>query len=153
MPEQTETMTPAEALLWLAELEKKCPLVEGAMSLPFCESHCMCEHHKPWRCEVCHGTGKVPVLPDLREPCPYPMPHSRGNDAHANCQGRSWLPKQGRDALYDAMLKVGWYYEIHQDKERFVLFYRSTQRSGITGEDADEWLAAVKAMKAAGYLG
>ena len=67
------------------------------------------------------------------------------------CQGRGWMPKQGRDALHDAMLKAGWYSEIHQAKDRFVMFYRSTQRSGITGEGADDDLAAVKAMKAAGH--
>ena len=174
----TETMTPAEALLWLAELEKKCPLVEGAMSLPFCESHCMCEHHKPWRCKVCSGTGKVSVLPDLREPCScqegkIEVFSASGEEykgfrkrlvaqgvtaphwyEHPACQGRGWLPKQEWDALYAAMDKDGWdcaTESLGYGGARKVRFSRFAVGCGrIYGEDSDPCLAAVRAMKAVG---
>jgi len=169
--QSAETMTPAEGLLWLASLEKKCPLTEGAVSFPFCESHCLCEHHKPWRCKLCGGTGKVPVLPELRKPCPnfnavenYVQGRGwtfisctaredycrSGQDA---CQGRGWLPKQGRDALFMAMEKDGWSYCVDQHGgNRWVYFYRRNDSAhSIHGQASDDDLAAVKAMKAAGY--
>jgi len=144
MPD-TETMTPTQARLWLASLEKDCPLIEGAVSFPFCESHC-----------VCKGTGKVPVL-DLREPCSYNRRHESGpyytelSPSCPKCHGREWLPKQGRDALHDAMHKDGWDYDVYQREFRNVAFYKLDGRKCILGKDTDDWLAAVKAMKAAGY--
>jgi len=130
---QTDTMTPAEALLRLAELEK-----DG-----------------------------VPVL-DLRETCPdclgMPLPcYIQGRHEHVcnRCQGRTWLPKQGWDALHTAMNKVGWRSEIYahasapDDGKRLVVFYRPTDSDSYygpsVGRDSDDWLAAVKAMKAAGF--
>jgi len=151
--QNTETMTRAEALPWLASLEKNC---SDCIGLGTCA------------CIVCFGTGKVPVLPDLREPCPCPIyvyqtcepcwQHGAiGHGVHClNCQGCNWLPKQGRDALFEAMEKDGWGYEIVQLAEgerpatsgtRSVTF----SKSFMVGSDADDYLAAAKAMKTAGY--
>ena len=54
--QNTEVMTPIEAQLWLANLEKDC-------------QYCWNEYggHRS-DCTKCNGTGKAPVL-DLREPC------------------------------------------------------------------------------------
>jgi len=161
----TETMSPTEALLWLCSLEKPCPC-------PECHGNPVVD---TWGCQgkrlCCHGTGKVPVLPELREPCPCPNypaqtcepcwqygthPHAFGQATYCrNCQGRNWRPRQGRDALHDAMHKDGWDYLISQVAAgRGVSFYKQIFINAplSLGEDAADDLAAVKAMKAAGYL-
>jgi len=126
-----KAMTKAEALIWLAGLEK----------------------------------GGVPVLPDLREPCRYNRRHEPGpyypelSLSCPNCQGRNWRPKQGRDVLYTAMEKDGWGYDIHQTRGgyRQVNFYKDGpldryQHSHIlNGKAADDHMAAVNALQAAGY--
>jgi len=172
--------SPAEALLGLAGLEEDCPEIRGAVAFPFCESHCACEHHKPWRCKVCGGTGKVPVLPGLREPCSCALaftanlPDSLCRECRIRfevglthlekalpclrCEGRGWLPKQGRDALHDAMHKDGWDINTKWSARggRWVWFEKHQYQSPYLGDhyyasEVDDWLAAVKAMQVAGY--
>ena len=161
MPEQTDTITQAEALLWLAGLERNC----RDCQLP--DSFGVKPELDKW-CTPCHGTGKVPVL-DLREPCPcidnpgdgrpgdgyncfrcfrYGR-HEVTECTECNCKGRNWLPKQGRDALHEGMNKAGWWYDIYQHgSKRTIAFYLPGQGTHPRfGEDADDWLAAVKAMK------
>jgi len=134
MPEQTETMTPAEALLWLAGLEK----------------------------------NGVPVL-DLREPCKQVhnimvasvSTHSGANTYFSTGGIRSascdevgcpgWFPKRERDVLYSAMEKDGWNYTIAQTKVRQADFFKVCNGRLCSGTDANDYLAAVKAMQAAGY--
>ena len=162
----TETMAQAEARLWLASLEKDCP---GVYNTQISKRLAPCmtlnpgwwkTEGPPWTHDVdpCHGTGKVPVL-DLREPCPqinrldkYGYPHLTGLDISC-CQGRGWLPKQGRDALFMAMDKDGWdcaTESLGYGGAREIRFSRFVAGCGrIHGEDSDPWLAAVKAMKAA----
>ena len=149
MPEQTETMPHAEALLWLAGLTKTCECGgEG--------------------CEGCSGQGVRYVL-DLRLPCPCAtklidfrcqfcleavrhaarIEGALDSSIHSSdctpCQGRNWLPKQGRDALHEAMHKDGWSSTITETPQsgRHVIFYKGLW----VGSDVDDWLAAVKAMK------
>ena len=164
----TETLTRAEARLLLASLKKDCPCQEPEV--------------KAWNdqqtdvCGLCHNTGKVPVL-DLREPCNqihniivasvsthsgansyfYPGEIRSASCKEAGCQG--WLPKWGRDALHLAMEKDGWNYEIIQLAKpgywnnletRRVTFWR--QGGTANGQDADDDLAAVKAMQAEGRI-
>jgi len=165
----TKTITPAEALIWLASLEKECPCHEchgnPVIDTYLCQGRQLC----------CAGTSKVPVL-DLREPCPcYSLKndcwqcdkerrHSDTFEDHAlrlihsqsciNCQGRNWLPKQGRDALFAAMHKAGWKYEIFQGEHlRLVTFFKGVNvlQAIVRGQHSDDGQAAVKAMKAAGY--
>ena len=70
--------------------------------------------------------------------------------AEIGCSG--WLPKQGRDALVDAMEKNGWDYVVsHRQGIHSVRFFKVVGPDWAQGEDADECLAAAKAMKAAGY--
>jgi len=155
------SMTPAEALLWLAGLEKDCDTCKGTKRRHYLTG---------WRerdtqpqmydCDICHGTGKVPVL-DLREPClvKHLITSEWRTDwsdkrsatcAEVGCRG--WLPKQGRDALYAAMEKDGWDYFISQKQTgRSVLFIKPIGGDWAQGEDTDDWRAAVKAMQAAGY--
>ena len=107
-------------------------------------------------------------LPDLREPClschatgivetshPLLSKDDRFLVQCGGCQGRNWLPKQGRDALHDAMEKAGWDLHLHQladDDIRNVRFVRKSQaRELLEGIDSDDHLAAAKAMKAAGH--
>jgi len=66
------------------------------------------------------------------------------------CPG--WLPKQGRDALYAAMEKDGWDYFISRKQAgRSVLFIKPIGGDWAQGEDTDDWRAAAKALRAAGY--
>lgn len=170
-----EPMTQAEALDWLAALEKDCYICGGRGKV-------LCGDG--WSgCNNCNGKGKAPVL-DLREPCqdgecqrtggvvqwtgaPY---HAEGMTAyapHEDCGGRSWQPKQGETALHQVMHNDGWSMEIiwvveaQEERisdgtsamaagERCVTFWRNTPYYFI-GEDANDWLAALKAMQAAGY--
>ena len=165
----TETMTRAEALLWLAGLEKECPCHEchgnPVVDTYFCQGRQLC----------CAGTGKVPVL-DLRERCYGEYLCSDPRCDYSNCehncdlgihtakccQGLGWFPKQGRDALYDAMHKDGWDWEASQqtgDTAAWTRFEKHPDTMMVPdrdillayGEDSDPWLAAAKAMKAAGY--
>ena len=57
--------------LWLPELRRVCPKIFGYQAqgylpvlVPYCEDHCMHEHHKQWRCVVCGGRGWFPTEPD-----------------------------------------------------------------------------------------
>jgi len=145
MPQQAETMTPAEALLWLASLEKNCAGCVG----------CRRDHDEDPRgicaCIICHGTGKVPVL-DLREPCRHSTTQGYFEKIcrATGCSG--WLPKQGRDALHDAMEKDEWNYDVSQRYgERTVHFFQVIEGQWAAGLDSDDHLAAVKAIEAAGY--
>lgn len=147
----TVPMTLAEAQLWLAGLEKPCPCA----SIPQHDENCV----------NCHGSGKVPVLPGLRGACTYVQDaHSFLRDQHTadcpRCKGQNWLPEGGRDLLHQGMNKAGWDVEIHQgaDGARLVKFF--WKRAPIVignhsvfpdGGDADDHLAAVEALKAAGY--
>ena len=163
-------MTRAEALLWLAGLEEPC--------------HCnACTGSRGNRC---NGTGKAPLLPELREPCPcqdYLVGNSDdwricractsrqtgisvGPSAHGEwclkCQGRNWVPKEGKTALHAAMQADGWYYSIQQwpDGERVVFFSKWDGHRPLTryvknrfeGKDADDWIAAQEALRAAGHV-
>ena len=113
----------SEALdLFLAGLEMDCPKTVGAAppGPPYCEDHCTCEHHRPYRCTICGGSGKVPRFPEFQEKCPCPrycvayeysdegdwqlcgkcsanrdiQRHMMGAHGEwcANCQGRNWKP-------------------------------------------------------------
>jgi len=167
--EQYEVMTPAEALLRLAALGNDCPGCESCPGFMGYAGQLAAEVRAKTPRNLCGGTGKVPVL-DLREPCPCSIYTAQtcepcwqygaiGHGAHClNCQGRDWLPKQGRDALYAAMAKDGWKRETAHDPFANRGWCRFWKFSGIglttmlTGEDADDWQAAVKAMRAAGSL-
>ena len=157
------TMTRAEALLWMAGLEEPC--------------HCnACTGSRGNRC---NGTGKAPVLPELSEPCPcIRIPgDGRPEDGYncrscfrfnmhkpdeCNCQGRGWVPKEGETALHAAMQADGWYYSIQQwpDGERVVFFSKWDGHRPLTryvknrfeGRDADDWIAAQEALRAAGHV-
>ena len=150
---ETEQITPAEALLWLAGLETNCPAVSGYDLAHILNTNSM-------DCEYCHGTNMVPVL-DLREPCPlldeYPRWPSL-QTAHqlqginCECQGRKWIPKRGEMALHQAMHKDGWRLDIGWQSERTgghrSVVFTSDDGFGIQGGDANDFLAAAKAMKA-----
>ena len=150
MSQENKATPLTDPLLWLASLEKNCPGCVG----------CRRDHDGDPRgtcaCATCHGTGKVPVL-DLLEPCPL-VADSMVHEEWCLCRGRGGLPKQGRDALHEAMVKDGWGYYIHKiaDGPRFIRFYKAAadyHHSQImdSGIDSDDWLAAVKAMMAVGY--
>ena len=170
-------LTQEAALLWLAGLER---ITCGYPDAPRCwcpEGDCPC--HSLSFAEV---HGKVFVL-DLREPCScaiwrpglaYPCDVCRrlgtfyhGQDC-TNCQGRNWIPKQGRDALHEAMHKAGWevsfiwpsdspaeyrYNKVRPGMEHHYWGGSSEeeQRVYYIGLDADPYLAAMEAMRAAGY--
>ena len=140
-------MTHAEALLWLAALEKDC--------LNTRYSHRTDGVGGLFPCPTCGGTGKVAVLSYLREPCPNNINRGTARADHMlcpACQGHTWVPKQGRDALHEAMHKDGWSIVVNWPigKERDVLFCRGVGMALLRGEDSDDWIAAVKAMQAAG---
>ena len=142
-------MTPAEALLWLAGLA---------------------------------DSDGNPVL-DLRDPCPgvhnvvtghlspcfsdwdwwwFNAPPSEGDKDQCD-DAVGWVPKQGCQALQDAMVKGGWSYSITQipptsygAQGRVVHFWKDMEDANrllvsVGSNDANDWLAAMKAMKAAGY--
>ena len=158
-------LTQEAALAWLAGLER---ITCGYPDAPRCwcpEGDCPC--HSLSFAEV---HGKVFVL-DLREPCScaiwrpglaYPCDVCRrlgtfyhGQDC-TNCQGRNWIPKQGRDALHQAMRQDGWYYNIFQTNTRRVIFWRWGEArppvlTEISGSDSDDHMAAYKALLAVGY--
>ena len=180
MPQNTQdtlTMTQADALIWLAGLEKDCPCQDPEVKARNAQ--------RTYVCGLCHNTGKVPIL-DLREPCPCPpycvayISSSDDQDwrrcdacsgSHGtsgvmgvhgpwceNCQGRNWFPKQGRDPLFGAMEKDGWGYTIRQTRMwREVFFSKEGPNDSyghpcmLHGKDANDWQAAVKALRAAGY--
>ena len=144
MTETTTATTPEEALLWLAGLEQSC------------------SHPKL-------STWKVPVL-DLRAPCPcWEYIHDEGDVRCANCAariwhsksrddlhgpdcsicaGRNWVPKQGEQALYQTMHNAGWSLEIHwfsSEPLPSIGFYSGAEH------DSNPYIAAQKAMQAAGY--
>lgn len=147
----TNTITPAQALQWLAGLKKPCPRC-GGHGLTFNHFHGI-----PFDCEVCDGSGQVPVL-DLRKPCPrirgkYSWPtipdiHEMSG-INCICGGTGSVPKQGETALHAAMHKDGWgvFTEWPPGGGYNCIF----AKEGQLFEDADASVAAVKAMKAAGY--
>ena len=157
-------MTPKKALLYLAGLEESCANCGGKGILggepDFVGEKTVVHTH--YACQICKGTGKRPVL-DLREPCPECLGLGAISDGHKGqlfcnkCQGRNWVPKQGEMALHQAMHKDGWHLQLYWDTEenrpnlgRNVHFTRLTFSGGlIVGHDANDWLAAAKAMKAA----
>ena len=138
----TEPMLPSEAMLWLAGLEKSC-------------TECTAKDGIPCNCLACHGTGKVAVL-DLREPCPVT---SGPNYIHYlgvscdYCQGRNWVPKQGEAALHQAMHKADFsQMHVHVVGQGPRHYYWPYERSYKSSDcHANDYLAAVKAMRAAGY--
>ena len=145
--EKTVQFTHAEALLWLAALEKDCPNTRY--------SHRTDGVGGLFPCPTCGGTGKVAVLSYLREPCPNNI--NRGTD-RANhilcpaCQGHTWVPKLGRQAIQDSMVDAGWICTTVQIKtKREVMFLKMLgnppNERYACGEDADDWLAAIKAIK------
>ena len=129
----TETMTPDEALLWLAGLE------------------------------TCNSTGKVPVLdlrePCKMHTFQQNISTRQTVGPCRTCQGRNWVPKQGEAALHHAMHKDGWQmnviwkpaYPPHLPRAyRRVVFARPNHTASayyVEGDDSNAWLAAVKAMK------
>ena len=164
----TTEITPAEAQLWLAGLEKEvpCPNVSNKHKNHYGES----DH---W-CLACGGTSviKVPVLEGLRDTCPNFnavstfVPHTglslagcqdRQSDCHAGhdaCKGTGWVLNSTRQAIQDAMNKAGWDYTIKQiaslgygEQGRVVHFWKD----GVGNNDADDHIAAMKAMQKAGY--
>lgn len=137
--------TRENALLWLAGLEKECPDLTTDAGRP--------RHENPgWTCIVCHNTGMVPVL-DLREPCRH---HTVQGDflkvcAKVKCPG--WQTKQGHDALHQAMTKAA-YSQMHVivvgEPERH--YYWPGERIWKSLDcDSNDYIAAMKAMRAAGY--
>ena len=156
--QSADTMTPAEALLRLSGLEKPCTCWrvidrnEGRTGT--------IRRAADPNCVFCAGTGKVPVLPGLREPCSACNGVTKpcyvdGLHEHVcdKCKGRPWLPKQGRDALYEAMEKAEWDYLVSQrGGVRCVRFFKVVNNNWAQGEDADDWRAAVRALLAAGYV-
>lgn len=126
-------ITADEALLWLAGLEEPAPTVPG-----------------------------IPVL-DLRELCPqrgsYIYGKWHGTDASRcwSCYGRKWVPKQGEQALYQAMHRAGWsmaHYWRAGDESPTHNFLRPLAAKGSAtfhGHDDNIYIAAYKAMQSAGY--
>lgn len=140
-------ITPTEALEWLAGLE--------------------------------HPDGR-PVL-DLREPCPCinlveAATRADGINHHydsggcrtcyvrnlhtsscTSCHGTNWVPKQGRQAVQDAMLKAGWEMVLKASPDglrniRFSPNYSKATPQLLTRPwRDDDHIAAMRAMKAAGY--
>ena len=104
----------------------------------------------------------VPVLPGLREPCgcPVSIDKRKGWVSPCRCQGRGWVAKRGRQDVQDAMIADGWELDIYQyGRERLVRFsnymlkvpYLGYRYYDWVGEDADDWVAAYKALRAAGF--
>ena len=148
------TMSPAEAQLWLAGLEKPCPNCHGYGAMSSQELVGIPGADPMYGCDMCNSIGKVPVLPDLRVPCiNYRGPVDtwcRDNpDCSGGCQGHGWTPSTDERVLYQDMYKAGWniFIEWMQGKAPQVLLRRET----IIATDSNNWLAAAKAMKKAGY--
>ena len=157
-------VTPAEALLWLAGLEKEIPCPN--MAIKHTNSSGGPDH---W-CLACGGTSviKVPVLEGLRDTCPNfnavaTFTLGRGwsleacqeheENCHAGrdaCKGGGWVPNPTRQAIQDAMNKLGADFSLWQysrANQRIAVFtYR-----GYEGKDADDHISAMKALKEAGY--
>ena len=164
----TDTMTPTEALEYLAGLERVCRDCTAKDGIP---CHCY----------------RAPLL-DLREPCPCPRyccTYSDSDEGEGvlcskcrenasagtarlanrmlvgrllglhgdwceNCHGRNWIAKQEIEALHQAMNKAGWAYDIHQTSTRVVRFWNYFRKPGVAlieVLDANDWLAAAKAME------
>ena len=153
-------ITPAEAQLWLAGLKKEVPCPN--MAIKHTNSVGGYDH---W-CRTCEGTSvvKVPVLEGLRNPCPNPyciavLPEFVDSNNMAVCRicgGRNWLPNSTRQAIQDAMNKAEWATEISVTVfgQRSVRFWRHHSKFMDTvyhGKADDDHIAAMKAMKAAGY--
>jgi hypothetical protein len=122
----TTEVTPTQALVWLAGLEK-----DGVPVLDLREP-CTIMHQVIWSDGRTGGTRS----------CTH---------EEYGCSG--WFLKQGRQDIQDAMAKVGYWYDIHQHGEkRTIAFYLPGQGAHPRwGEDADDHIAAMKTMKVAGY--
>ena len=183
------TQLDLQVLAWqVAQAKVPCPSAEVAMAidigklrnypaLPFCESHCQCEHHKPWRCQVCAGTGEVLRFPEMSQECSctsYMENHcfSCGfvRDAaepsgwrfyHAedceNCHGTGRVPiAPDAGKLIDAMAKDGFaFLGIRSPNSHFRVRFSNSKpllltTEEATGEDFNTTVyeAAVKAMEA-----
>ena len=112
--------------------------------------------------ECCFGMNMVPVLPGLREPCgcPVSIDKRKGWVSPCRCQGRGWVAKRGRQDVQDAMIADGWELDIYQrGRERLVRFsnymlqvpFLGYRYYDWVGEDADDWIAAYKALRAVGF--
>lgn len=152
---QPKIGTSEAALQWLSSLETPC-------------KDCTAKDGVPCFCLACHGTGMVPVLPSLRETC---TKVHRRLDLHVTAPSVStgyadcwevkcpgWQPRRDRDVLHEAMHKNGWDVHLHfhwysEDSNRFVGFRKQPYSPYIRGEDADDYIAAAKAMRNAGYGG
>lgn len=171
--------TPKEALLWLAGLETVCRGCINALFSPDNAKLAVAELRRNQASCVCGGTGKVPVLPNLREYHPDCLTLNERieestrfcdilfKQVYGDCKGIGWLPKQGRDTLHEVMTKNGWDYEITQrvksgflseGRTRLVSFTKPDEnwtqnRILHRGTDSDDHIAAYKAMQAAGYGG
>ena len=155
-----ESITHQEALEWLAALEDECHKCLGETI------------YYTTPCDLCHGIGKMAVL-DLREPCPClafietdeddwtQWPHcafkgpcfrkaKHGTDCE-NCHGPGWRPKQGPTAVQDAMVKAGWEARMVRRGDWKRIRFWQQGPPWASGDDADDAIAAMKAMKAAGY--
>lgn len=152
--------------LWLALLEQKdCGFRGHGIYSPRCtcsESDCPC-HSLSFQ-EV---HGKRPLLPRLRKPCDHwgaEIIRAEGWDC-VNCGGRGWTPEDDERALYRAMNAAGYDLSLlsagYDPKRlskangyRSVVFTPTSDRwSNRHPEtaDANEWLAAVKALRKAGH--
>ena len=147
-------VTAEEALLWLAELEQPCVQCAGAGIFRASYTHAICPN--------CGGSGKVPVL-DLRELCTNCQGKGAISDGHKRqlvcprCLGRNWVPKQGEQALYQAVHDARWdmgSFWLADYPQPSIRFYRHRPVDGLAigeGSDASAPVAAYKAMRAAGY--
>jgi hypothetical protein len=132
------------SLDWLAERETDC-LVQSTYGDGRCAGDCK--------------DGKVALLPGLREPCPWCEGDSKQcrnipqHPIDPHCQGLGYRPRQGEQAIQDAMNMAGWWVVVDQEPyggRRCVTF---TKQVGPLGNwagdyDADTRMAAVKAIQA-----
>ena len=165
----------SEALLWLAGLEKSCTECTAKDGIP---CNCLACHGTgkvgvlDLR-EPCPGVRRLDT--GERLPCMILRPdvwNRLGGPCEGDidpCGSTGWVPKQGEAALHQAMHKDGWNLEvlwvatdyreytgdytepfIMMAGERHVTFWREDGRYP-SGKGADDWLAALQAMQAAGY--
>ena len=95
--------------LALAMAGKECPTCEGTRVVRVCDGG---GDWQIWNCEVCHGTGKVPLLELVREKCPrcggYGFLTEMGGDdiLCSSCQGRGWIPSTDPWKWFEAVHKI-----------------------------------------------
>lgn len=177
-------VTAEEALLWLAGLEKKCPCETEHVDMrcSACQKRWLMSGsgHSQYCRNDCNGSGKVPVL-DLREPCPclslaesspdginhaydqgickpWFLRQGRTPNFHSDCftcSERGWVPKEGEEALRQALHKAGWEVRFRWDcsgKYQHWLFFKSIGDGSLfEGRDSAIHIAAHKAMRQEGY--